>query len=202
MTPTDHPIWARTFACSTQTRSCIASCLTEYFPARSLIHLGTLSQVRLWRHTALDMFPRYRPVSMVDLHELVYKSLMLERCVELRLFKSLLRHHEVCGCSSFPRRCAGQRRNSCLERILQLFLHVGNLRSVYVGLGLGHFLDSQLIIVVGSWSNQIQPWQWYIHGSAATATYLGVSSSFKNPADTTDSQGLRTTIVRLPDVYV
>jgi len=45
-----------------------------------------------------------------------------------------------------------------------------------------------------SWSNQIAPWQWYIHGSAATSEYLGVSSSFKNPADTTDAQGLRTTI--------
>ncbi|KAF5314407.1 hypothetical protein D9619_011819 [Psilocybe cf. subviscida] len=45
-----------------------------------------------------------------------------------------------------------------------------------------------------SWSNQIQPWQWYIHGSGSTSTYLGVSSSFKNPADTTDAQGLRTTI--------
>ncbi|KAF9484113.1 hypothetical protein BDN70DRAFT_197146 [Pholiota conissans] len=45
-----------------------------------------------------------------------------------------------------------------------------------------------------SWSNQIAPWQWYIHGSGATSTYLGLSSSFKNPADTTDAQGLRTTI--------
>ncbi|KDR81877.1 hypothetical protein GALMADRAFT_60274 [Galerina marginata CBS 339.88] len=45
-----------------------------------------------------------------------------------------------------------------------------------------------------SWSNQIAPWQWYIHGSAPTSQYLGVSSSFKNPADTTDAQGLRTTI--------
>lgn len=50
---------------------------------------------------------------------------------------------------------------------------------------------------LGSWSNQIAPWQWYIHGSAATSQYLGVSSSFKNPADTTDAQGLRTTIVRV-----
>ncbi|KAF8960939.1 hypothetical protein BDZ97DRAFT_1665236 [Flammula alnicola] len=45
-----------------------------------------------------------------------------------------------------------------------------------------------------SWSNQIQPWQWYIHGSSPTANYLGVSASFKNPADTTDAQGLKTTI--------
>ncbi|KIJ48066.1 carbohydrate-binding module family 1 protein [Sphaerobolus stellatus SS14] len=45
-----------------------------------------------------------------------------------------------------------------------------------------------------SWSNQIQPWQWYIHGSAATSEYIGMSSSFKNPADTTDAQGIKLTI--------
>ncbi|KAL5482714.1 hypothetical protein ACEPAI_9308 [Sanghuangporus weigelae] len=45
-----------------------------------------------------------------------------------------------------------------------------------------------------SWSNQIQPWQWYIHGSGATSTYLGLSPSFKNPADTSDAQGIRITI--------
>jgi hypothetical protein len=45
-----------------------------------------------------------------------------------------------------------------------------------------------------SWSNQIEPWQWYIHGSAATSQYLGVDASFKNPADTSEVKGLRTTI--------
>ncbi|PWY77406.1 hypothetical protein BO70DRAFT_363336 [Aspergillus heteromorphus CBS 117.55] len=44
-----------------------------------------------------------------------------------------------------------------------------------------------------SWSNQIEPWQWYIHGTANTSEYLGLSSSFKNPA-ASDAQGLRTTI--------
>jgi hypothetical protein len=47
----------------------------------------------------------------------------------------------------------------------------------------------------GSWSNQIQPWQWYIHGSGSTSEYLGLSASYKNPADTSDALGLRTTIV-------
>jgi hypothetical protein len=49
-----------------------------------------------------------------------------------------------------------------------------------------------------SWGNQIAPWQWYIHGSAATSKYLAVSSSYKNPADTTDAQGVKTTIVSTP----
>ncbi|RHZ43788.1 glycoside hydrolase family 131 protein [Aspergillus thermomutatus] len=45
-----------------------------------------------------------------------------------------------------------------------------------------------------SWSNQIEPWQWYIHGSGKTSEYLGLSSDFKNPADTSDAQGVRITI--------
>ncbi|GFF54194.1 hypothetical protein IFM46972_09964 [Aspergillus udagawae] len=45
-----------------------------------------------------------------------------------------------------------------------------------------------------SWSNQIEPWQWYIHGSGKTTEYLGLSPDFKNPADTSDAQGVRITI--------
>ncbi|KAH8114536.1 hypothetical protein DFH11DRAFT_1595058 [Phellopilus nigrolimitatus] len=45
-----------------------------------------------------------------------------------------------------------------------------------------------------SWSNEIQPWQWYIHGSSPTANYLDLSPSFKNPADTSDAQGIKITI--------
>ncbi|RHZ63546.1 hypothetical protein CDV55_103486 [Aspergillus turcosus] len=45
-----------------------------------------------------------------------------------------------------------------------------------------------------SWSNQIEPWQWYIHGSGKTTEYLGLSPDYKNPADTSDAQGLRITI--------
>ncbi|KAJ5354376.1 uncharacterized protein N7496_012809 [Penicillium cataractarum] len=45
-----------------------------------------------------------------------------------------------------------------------------------------------------SWSNQIAPWQWYIHGTGNTSEYLGLSSDFKNPADTSDSQGIRISI--------
>jgi len=45
-----------------------------------------------------------------------------------------------------------------------------------------------------SWSNEIQPWQWYIHGSAATSKYLDVSPSYKNPADTSEAQGIKITI--------
>lgn len=47
----------------------------------------------------------------------------------------------------------------------------------------------------GSWSNQVGDWQWYIHGSAATDKYLGLAQGYKNPADTSDTQGIRITIV-------
>jgi len=45
-----------------------------------------------------------------------------------------------------------------------------------------------------SFSNEIGNWQWYIHGPSPTANYLALSSSNKNPADTTDAQGIKTTI--------
>ncbi|KAJ5953034.1 uncharacterized protein N7479_011447 [Penicillium vulpinum] len=45
-----------------------------------------------------------------------------------------------------------------------------------------------------SWSNQIGAWQWYIHGPASTEEYLGLSPDHKNPADSSDSQGIRITI--------
>ncbi|EJD50228.1 hypothetical protein AURDEDRAFT_182619 [Auricularia subglabra TFB-10046 SS5] len=45
-----------------------------------------------------------------------------------------------------------------------------------------------------SWSNQIEPWQWYIHGSQATSRYLDVQTSYKNPADTSEAKGVKTTI--------
>ncbi|KAL2814373.1 hypothetical protein BDW59DRAFT_177948 [Aspergillus cavernicola] len=47
-----------------------------------------------------------------------------------------------------------------------------------------------------SWSNQIPPYQWYIHGTAPTASYLAVSADSKNPNSTLagDAQGLRLTL--------
>lgn len=39
------------------------------------------------------------------------------------------------------------------------------------------------------------PWQSYIHGAGATSEYLELSSDFKNPADTSDAQGIRISIV-------
>ncbi|KAL0961407.1 hypothetical protein HGRIS_006356 [Hohenbuehelia grisea] len=44
-----------------------------------------------------------------------------------------------------------------------------------------------------SWSNQVGPYQWYIHGSAATSKYLAVDPSYKNPASS-EARGLKLTI--------
>ena len=41
-----------------------------------------------------------------------------------------------------------------------------------------------------------------IHGAGATTEYLDVSPSFKNPADTSDAQGIKITIVRLLSVVL
>ena len=51
--------------------------------------------------------------------------------------------------------------------------------------------------IPGSWSNQIAPWQWYIHGDGETSEYLALSSDYKNPA-ASDAQGLRTRLVLPP----
>ncbi|KAL3473368.1 hypothetical protein BJX99DRAFT_261432 [Aspergillus californicus] len=47
-----------------------------------------------------------------------------------------------------------------------------------------------------SWSTQIPPWQWYIHGSSETPSYLAVSPTYKNPNSTLEdeAQGVRITL--------
>jgi hypothetical protein len=45
-----------------------------------------------------------------------------------------------------------------------------------------------------SWSNQVGPYQYYIHGSGAIDKYVNLSPSYKNPADTSSKQGVKMTI--------
>ncbi|RDB18011.1 hypothetical protein Hypma_000695 [Hypsizygus marmoreus] len=45
-----------------------------------------------------------------------------------------------------------------------------------------------------SWSNQVGPYQWYIHGSQPTSRYLALSPSYKNPAHATENNGLKLSI--------
>ncbi|KAL9616476.1 MAG: hypothetical protein Q9160_008671 [Pyrenula sp. 1 TL-2023] len=45
-----------------------------------------------------------------------------------------------------------------------------------------------------SWSNQVGPYQYYIHGSSPITSYVNLSPSYKNPADTTSKQGVKISI--------
>ncbi|KFX92745.1 hypothetical protein V490_05202 [Pseudogymnoascus sp. VKM F-3557] len=42
-----------------------------------------------------------------------------------------------------------------------------------------------------SWSNQVGPYQYYIHGSGAVSEYVNLDTSFKNPADGGSKQGAK-----------
>src|SRR4051812_47448875 len=45
-----------------------------------------------------------------------------------------------------------------------------------------------------SWSNQVGPYQYYIHGSGAVDKYIQLSADHKNPADTKSKQGAKFTL--------
>ena len=45
-----------------------------------------------------------------------------------------------------------------------------------------------------SWSNQVGPYQYYIHGSGAVTKYIAFSPDYKNPNDTVSKQGAKFTL--------
>jgi len=45
-----------------------------------------------------------------------------------------------------------------------------------------------------SWSNQVGPYQYYIHGSETVTSYVNLSPSYKNPADSGSTQGAKITL--------
>ncbi|KAK5664299.1 hypothetical protein OQA88_517 [Cercophora sp. LCS_1] len=45
-----------------------------------------------------------------------------------------------------------------------------------------------------SWSNQVGPYQYYIHGSGSVDKYINLSPDYKNPADTGSKQGAKFTL--------
>ncbi|KAI2465520.1 hypothetical protein F4781DRAFT_20915 [Annulohypoxylon bovei var. microspora] len=45
-----------------------------------------------------------------------------------------------------------------------------------------------------SWSNQVGPYQYYIHGSGSVEKYINFSPDYKNPADATAKQGAKFTL--------
>ncbi|RYP10176.1 hypothetical protein DL764_000797 [Monosporascus ibericus] len=55
-------------------------------------------------------------------------------------------------------------------------------------------LESATDLDEWSWSNQVGPYQWYIHGDGPTTDYVNLSPDFKNPADEASTQGVKITL--------
>ncbi|KAG0645060.1 hypothetical protein D0Z07_9272 [Hyphodiscus hymeniophilus] len=45
-----------------------------------------------------------------------------------------------------------------------------------------------------SWSDEVGPYQYYIHGSETVTSYVNLSPSYKNPADSGSTQGVKITL--------
>lgn len=45
-----------------------------------------------------------------------------------------------------------------------------------------------------SWSDEVGPYQYYIHGPGDVTEYINLSPSYKNPADTSSTQGAKFTL--------
>lgn len=45
-----------------------------------------------------------------------------------------------------------------------------------------------------SWSNEVGPYQYYIHGTGNVTEYINLSPDYKNPADTSSTQGAKFTL--------
>ncbi|KAJ7761065.1 hypothetical protein B0H16DRAFT_1531734 [Mycena metata] len=60
----------------------------------------------------------------------------------------------------------------------------------------GNFNAYPSVSVFDQWSfsNEVGEYQWYIHGNQSTSEYLALDPSFKNPADTNETNGLRLTV--------
>ena len=50
-------------------------------------------------------------------------------------------------------------------------------------------LESATDLDKWDWSNQVGPYQWYIHGSGPTTDYVELSPDYKNPADESSMWG-------------
>jgi hypothetical protein len=101
------------------------------------------------------------------------------------------RHLQVVSLSSSPRPSATM-KFSVLSGV------VANALSVSAGTILwdGRFNDfaSATDLNNWSWGNQVGPYQYYIHGSSPVTSYVNLSPSYKNPADTGSKQGAKITL--------
>ncbi|MCJ1313793.1 hypothetical protein MMC25_007473 [Agyrium rufum] len=60
----------------------------------------------------------------------------------------------------------------------------------------GRFNDMTSSAALNDWSfsNEVGPYQYYIHGAGPVTDYVNLNSSYKNPADTSSNQGAKITI--------
>jgi hypothetical protein len=81
---------------------------------------------------------------------------------------------------------------------LKSFILSGLAASVSAGTILwdGRFNDmtSSADLLNWSWSNQVGPYQYYIHGDSNVTAYVNLASAYKNPADSGSKQGAKITL--------
>ncbi|EKD18697.1 uncharacterized protein L3040_002124 [Drepanopeziza brunnea f. sp. 'multigermtubi'] len=60
----------------------------------------------------------------------------------------------------------------------------------------GRFNDVDSVAAIGawSWSNQVGPYQYYIHGPSPIDSYVNLDAANKNPADTGSTKGVKLTL--------
>ncbi|RDL37581.1 Cellulose-binding protein [Venustampulla echinocandica] len=80
-------------------------------------------------------------------------------------------------------------------RFTLLALLAGSVRAgTIVWDGRFNDMSSSADLNTWSWSNQVGPYQYYIHGSGAVSKYVNLSPDYKNPADGGSKQGAKFTL--------
>ncbi|KAH7419971.1 hypothetical protein BKA64DRAFT_699974 [Cadophora sp. MPI-SDFR-AT-0126] len=75
-----------------------------------------------------------------------------------------------------------------------LVAFVGSASSAILWDGRFNTFSSSTDLNNWSWSNQVGPYQYYIHGPSAVTSYINLSPSYKNPADSGSTQGAKFTL--------
>lgn len=83
--------------------------------------------------------------------------------------------------------------NNMLSRALSALALLASARASTIWSGSFSAYNSSSDFDLWSWSNEVGEYQWYIHGSESTASYLAVDPSYKNPASS-ETHGLKLTI--------
>jgi len=71
---------------------------------------------------------------------------------------------------------------------------VGSAASTILWDGRFNDLSTSADLLNWSWSDQVGPYQYYIHGSSNVTSYVNLSPSYKNPADSGSTKGAKITL--------